>query len=82
MPEMSDPRSDGHSINGDCFTVLVNAEGQHSVWPAAKTPPEGWTEVGPPASKAACIALIEARWTDMRPQGLRDTMRKGMPGAD
>ncbi len=81
MPDRNDTAQDGHSIDGDRFVVLANAEGQHSIWPAAKPPPEGWSEVGPAASKAECVALIEARWTDMKPQSLRDAMQGGKSGA-
>jgi len=80
MSETNDSRGGGHSIDGDLFVVLANAEGQHSVWPAAKAPPEGWTEVGPAASKVDCIVLIESRWTDMKPRSLRDAMQGGKSG--
>jgi MbtH protein len=68
---------DGLSIEGDSFVVLVNAEGQHSIWPSAKALPDGWTEAAPAASKAECVAFIEANWTDMRPQSLRAAMDGG-----
>jgi len=80
MPESNDPRGDGHSIDGDLFIVLANAEGQHCLWPAAKAPPQGWTTVGPAAPKVDCIALIESRWSDMKPKSLRDAMQTGRAG--
>jgi uncharacterized protein YbdZ (MbtH family) len=31
------------TLDGDAFVVLVNADGQHSIWPARKEIPEGWS---------------------------------------
>ena len=59
-------------IDGDLFKVLVNSEGQHSLWPAGKEIPEGWSCIGPLAPKANCLAFVEANWTDMRPRSLRE----------
>jgi MbtH protein len=58
------------SIDGDDFVVLVNDEGQHSIWPGRTAVPEGWSAVGPRGPKDICIAYIEANWTDMRPRSL------------
>jgi MbtH protein len=77
MRDNGDAGPDGLSIEGDSFVVLVNAEGQHSIWPSAKAAPDGWTQVAAAASKAACVAFIEAHWTDMRPQSLRTAMDGG-----
>lgn len=49
------------------FHVVRNAAGQYSLWPAALTEPAGWERVSGPASQEACLAEIEARWTDTRP---------------
>ena len=71
MNDKNDASGDGQSIEGDSFVVLVNAEGQHSIWPSAKVAPEGWSEVAPAATKVQCNAFIEKHWTDMRPKSLR-----------
>jgi MbtH protein len=52
------------------YRVLVNAEGQHSLWPAAITVPDGWEIVHHDDTRAACLAYIEENWTDMRPASL------------
>ncbi|MFI7532458.1 MbtH family protein [Streptosporangium sp. NPDC049376] len=52
------------------YLVLVNAEGQHSLWPAFADVPGGWENVHGPASRADCLAYVEANWTDMRPKSL------------
>lgn len=50
------------------FTVLVNPDGQYSLWPAALDIPRGWTEVpGELRSRAECLAWIDTHWADLRP---------------
>jgi uncharacterized protein YbdZ (MbtH family) len=55
--------------NGD-YLVLVNDEGQYSLWPAFREVPSGWTAVGPSGKRADCLDWIEKTWTDMRPKSL------------
>jgi MbtH protein len=74
MPSDQDKMVDNLSIDGDVFIVLINEEGQHSLWPAGKAVPEGWSKVNGEASKAASLAYVEAHWTDMRPISLRRAM--------
>ncbi len=68
MPEAQHPDS---SLDGDMLIVLVNAEGQHSIWPAVLPVPDGWTQTGAAGTKAACLAHVEAAWRDIRPRTLR-----------
>lgn len=58
------------------FLVLVNAEEQHSLWPAFAEVPAGWTVVFGEDSREACISYVEAHWTDLRPKSLREAMAK------
>lgn len=53
--------------------VLVNHEEQYSLWPIDKDIPAGWSAVfeGP---REACLAHVEAVWTDMRPKSVRDAI--------
>ncbi|MGV9304973.1 MULTISPECIES: MbtH family protein [unclassified Nonomuraea] len=53
------------------FLVLVNAEEQHSLWPAAFEVPEGWSVVFGPDSRAAALEHVERSWTDIRPASVR-----------
>jgi uncharacterized protein YbdZ (MbtH family) len=56
------------------FVVVVNDEGQHSLWPDFADIPDGWRAVHGPDSRAACLEYVESNWTDMRPLSLiRDT---------
>ncbi|WP_018348687.1 MbtH family protein [Longispora albida] len=56
------------------FLVLVNDEGQHSLWPVFAAVPGGWAQVSGPDSKEACVAYVEANWTDLRPRSLAEAM--------
>lgn len=52
------------------YTVLVNDEGQHSLWPDFAPTPAGWCVAHGPDTRDGCIGYIEAHWTDMRPDSL------------
>ena len=52
------------------YHVLVNDEGQHSLWPDFVAIPEGWRTVFGPEARAACLDYIAASWTDLRPASL------------
>ncbi|WP_299538023.1 MbtH family protein [uncultured Streptomyces sp.] len=52
------------------FLVLVNDEGQHSLWPAFAEVPGGWTVAHPEDSRQACLDYVERHWTDLRPRSL------------
>lgn len=56
------------------FCVLVNDEGQYSLWPTFKEVPAGWKTVGPRGVRQECLAYIEENWTDMRPKSLIEQM--------
>ncbi|GAA0495210.1 MbtH family protein [Streptomyces olivaceiscleroticus] len=53
------------------FSVLVNDEEQHSLWPAKLSVPAGWTVVHSEDSRQACLDYIEQHWTDLRPRSAR-----------
>ncbi|MFC8823792.1 MbtH family protein [Streptomyces sp. NPDC057137] len=52
------------------FLVLVNDEGQHSLWPSFAEVPGGWTIVLDENTRQTCLDFIEANWTDLRPRSL------------
>jgi uncharacterized protein YbdZ (MbtH family) len=62
---------------GGEFIVLVNDEGQHSLWPAGMDIPNGWSPTGPRGARAICLAWVEEHWTDMRPRSLTHPSRAG-----
>ena len=53
------------------YVVVVNEEEQYSIWLALHAVPRGWTVVGAPAKKQACLDRIGELWTDMLPKSLR-----------
>ncbi|MEU0915721.1 MbtH family protein [Streptomyces althioticus] len=57
------------------YLVLVNDEGQHSLWPSFAEVPAGWTVALPATGRDAALAHITEHWTDMRPASLIDAMK-------
>lgn len=53
------------------YIVLVNHEEQYSLWLGDREIPPGWSAVGTPGSKDACLAYVQRVWTDMTPLSLR-----------
>lgn len=58
------------------FCVLINDEGQYSLWPTFKEAPAGWSAVGPRGGRKECLDYIEENWTDMRPRSLVEEMAR------
>ncbi|MFH9349074.1 MbtH family protein [Kitasatospora sp. NPDC017646] len=56
------------------YLVLVNDEGQHSLWPSFAETPAGWTVALPETDRQAALDYVEANWTDMRPRSLAEAM--------
>ncbi|MER6808654.1 MbtH family protein [Spirillospora sp. NPDC000708] len=56
------------------YVVLVNDEGQHSLWPSFAEVPDGWTVAKVEDTRQACLEYIEENWTDMRPKSLIEAM--------
>jgi len=69
---VTNPFEDENAI----YHVLVNGEGQHSLWPTFKEVPDGWTVVHHSDSRAACLEYINQHWTDMRPNSLVQRMNQ------
>lgn len=56
------------------YLVLVNDEGQHSLWPSFVEVPAGWTVAHAESSRRSCLDYVNANWTDMRPVSLIRSM--------
>ncbi|MFB6850135.1 MbtH family protein [Streptomyces sp. NPDC056373] len=67
---MANPFEDENGV----YLVLVNDEGQHSLWPSFIDVPAGWTVAKGEASRQACLDFINGNWTDMRPKSLAEAM--------
>jgi MbtH protein len=52
------------------YVVLVNDEGQHSLWPVLVAVPDGWRVIFGAAARQECLDFIEESWRDMRPNSL------------
>ena len=52
------------------YYVLINDEGQHSLWPVFADVPKGWEVIFGEDGRQACLDFIEKNWTDMRPKSL------------
>lgn len=62
------------SMDGDSFKILVNDEGQHSIWPSGQLIPAGWQQVGPVGPKLECLEWIKTHWPDIAPKSLREAL--------
>ncbi|MFF9431953.1 MbtH family protein [Streptomyces sp. NPDC014746] len=52
------------------YSVLVNTDNQHSLWPEFADVPAGWKVVHGPDSRQSCLEYVNANWVDMRPASL------------
>ncbi|MEV4142816.1 MbtH family protein [Amycolatopsis sp. NPDC049691] len=59
------------------YQVLLNDEGQYSLWPADKEVPAGWQPDGTRGTRQECMDHVDEVWTDMRPRSLRERMSAG-----
>jgi MbtH protein len=58
------------------YKVVVNDEEQHTIWPAHRTAPSGWREIGVTGPKELCLAHIREAWPDITPLSVRKALRK------
>jgi MbtH protein len=54
------------------YDVVVNDEGQFSIWPAHLSTPLGWRPAGKSGGRSECLEYVAGVWTDLRPLSLRD----------
>ncbi|MEU3572029.1 MbtH family protein [Kitasatospora sp. NPDC036755] len=52
------------------YLVLVNDEGQHSLWPAFAEVPGGWSAALGPTDRTSCLDYVTEHWQDLRPRSL------------
>jgi MbtH protein len=52
------------------YLVLVNYEGQHSMWPELIGVPAGWHVAFGGSRRQECLDYIAANWTDIMPSSL------------
>ncbi|MEU4210960.1 MbtH family protein [Streptomyces sp. NPDC026206] len=66
---MSDVPANPFDDDGEyaSFLVLVNSEGQHSLWPGFAAVPQGWTTAHGPCARQEALDWITGHWTDLTP---------------
>jgi MbtH protein len=52
--------------NIERFRVVMNDEGQYSIWSEYKKIPLGWHAVGTAGEKRECLDYIRKAWNDMQ----------------
>ncbi len=62
------------------YHVLINDEGQHSLWPSFIEVPSGWRIIHQADTRAACLEFINENWVDMRPNSLIEAMKASSLG--
>ena len=53
------------------YRVVMNHEGQYSIWPADRENALGWNDVGKTGTRAEVLAYIDEVWTHSRPDESR-----------
>jgi MbtH protein len=56
------------------YKVVVNQQGQYSIYLKYKELPVGWEECGYEGQKKQCLSYIGSVWVDMRPVSVRNQM--------
>lgn len=49
------------------FHLLLNPQGQYSLWPVFAALPQGWQAVFGPADAAGCNAWLKEHWSNLHP---------------
>lgn len=62
----------------ELYVVLLNKEGQYSLWPAFLDIPLGWEISYREDTREKCLAYINEEWTDMRPLSLKGSLASGV----
>jgi MbtH protein len=58
------------------YKVVVNHEGQYSIWPDDQITPHGWRDGDKRGFKSDCLSYIKEVWTDIRPLSLQKKMER------
>lgn len=53
------------------YVVVMNGEGQYSIWIVDHKVPLGWEKQEMMGSKQECLDYINEVWTDMRPNSVK-----------
>jgi MbtH protein len=56
--------------NAQMYVVVMNMEGQYSIWPAHRAVPKGWHRHSEPRPRNMCLDYVAEQWLDMSPNPL------------
>lgn len=56
------------------FLVLVNDDGQHSLWPVHLDVPAGWTVALGESDRPTALRYVTENWTDLRPRSATEAI--------
>ena len=61
------------------YNVLVNGEGQYSLWPLFLAVPQGWRTAAAAGTRSQCLALIEEQSPGRQPMATMPARVDGVP---
>ena len=53
------------------YKVLINEEGQYSMWPSFLAIPKGWSVAFGEDSRKSCLDYINEKWTNLQPNSIK-----------
>lgn len=54
------------------YSVVINHEGQYSIWPLGREMPGGWQKEGKTGNKNECLEYISGTWNDISPRSIEE----------
>ena len=66
--------NDNHLKANAAYKIIINAEGQYSIWQKDIESSPGWRDAGIFGTEKECADYIKKTWTDLRPLSLRKKM--------
>jgi MbtH protein len=70
QPEKEHAMANQVTDESEVYSVLLNDEGQHSLWPDFCLIPAGWKQTGTVGSRQQCLDWINTAWVNMQPKSL------------
>ncbi|MEU0851856.1 AMP-binding protein [Streptomyces flaveolus] len=69
------------TVAGARWCVVLNGEGQYSLWWTDRELPPGWRAEGTSGTRERCLARVQEVWADPLPAGLRRRTAEGVSAA-
>lgn len=55
----------------ESYAVLINSEGQYSLWPDFLDIPSGWDQVYGVANRQECLDYVNSNWDNIMPNSAK-----------